>query len=98
MRDSNVLPENTECYLLAIAYRGSILYAQAIIPQPLLRDADSHLKQVQNFSDAVLALHPFKQTWDDTEIEILRNAVEVTARQLNIIVTRLIKPVMNLSS
>jgi len=92
VRDSNMLAENTERYLLAFAYRGGTLYAQAINPQPLLRDDDSHLKQVQAFSDAVMALHPLKHPSNDAEIEILCRVVEKTAPQLNITVTRLIDP------
>jgi len=97
VRNSNMQAENAERYLLAFAYRGGTLYAQAINPKPLLRDTDSHLKQVQAFSDAVMALHPLKHPSDDAEVEILCSVVERTARQLNITVTRLIDPDENLA-
>jgi len=90
VRDPNVHAKNAEIYLLAIAYRGGILYAQAINPQPLLRDADSHLKQVQAFSEAVMELHPLKHPSDDNEVKMMYNVLEINAHQLNIVLTRLV--------
>jgi hypothetical protein len=75
--------------LLAAAYRGGLLYFQAIYPQPLLRDADSHLKQVREYSEAVLALHPLMHPAERDEIDKLRSAVEMAAQQLNISVKTL---------
>jgi hypothetical protein len=84
VRDPDVLAQEGKFYLLAVSYIGRLLYFQAIDPQPLLRDSDSHLKQVREFSEAVLALHPLAHPADDDEVAKLRNAVDLAARNLNI--------------
>jgi len=84
VRNPDVLAQEGNLYLLAAAYRGGLLYFQAINPQPLLRDDDSHLKQVREFSEAVLALHPLAHPAGGEEAEKLRSAVEMAARQLKI--------------
>ena len=89
VRDRNVLPRDGSFYLLAATYRGGLLYFQAIIPQPLLRDADSHLKQVREFSEAVLALRPPEHPAGGDEAGELRSAVETAARQMQITVRML---------
>ena len=66
-----------------------MLYFQAIDPQPVLRDADSYLRQIQEFSGAVLALHPLEHPAGVDEAEKLRNAVETAAQQMNITVKTL---------
>ena len=68
-------------YLLAIAWRGGMLYFQAINPQPLLRDTNSHLKTLREFSEAVLALHPLTEPVDAAEAEHLRATVDWVANQ-----------------
>ena len=90
VRDPNVSANSSEFYLLAVAYRGGVFYAQVINPQPLLRDADSYLKQVQAFSEAVMVLHPTKHLLDDAEVKMFCRMLEITAHQMNIIVTRLV--------
>lgn len=77
---------DASCYLLAVALRGGMLYFQAINPQPLLRDADSHLKTLRDFSEAVLELHPLVPPTDDHAAGLLRDAVESAARPLKIAV------------
>ena len=89
VRDPGVLAREGSFYLLAVAYRGGLLYFQAINPQPLLRDADSHLKQIREFSGAVLALHPLEHPAGVDEAEKLRNAVETAALQMNVTVKML---------
>jgi hypothetical protein len=84
VRDPDVLAQEGKFYLLAVSYRGGLLYFQAIIPQPLLRDSDSHLKQVREFSEAVLALHPVVHPAGGDEAGKLRGAVEMAAYQLKI--------------
>ncbi|MBI5430940.1 MAG: hypothetical protein HY938_10870 [Nitrosomonadales bacterium] len=76
------------CYLLAIAWRGGMLYCQAINPPPL-RDTDSYLKALRAFSEAVLALHPLKPPVDISGVEQLRAIVDSVASQSNIAVSRL---------
>lgn len=84
VHDSNVIAQGESFYLLAISLRGGVLYFQAINPQPLLYDADSHLKTVRKFSEAVLALHPLIGTSDGQGVINLGNAVEAAASQLQI--------------
>lgn len=84
VRDPGVLDHEGKFYLLAVACRGGVLYFQAINPLPLLRDSDSHLKQLRDFSEAVLALHPLAHPADGDEAEKIRRAVEQSADQLKI--------------
>jgi len=91
VHDPGLHAQGEKFYLLAAAYRGRLLYFQAINPQPLLRDSDSHLKQIREFSEAVLALHPLKQPADPGEAEKLRSTVELAARRLNISVRKLME-------
>jgi len=84
VRDPDVLAQEGEFYLLAVSYLGDLLYFQAINPRPLLRDSDSHLKQVREFSEAVLALHPVVNPAGGNEVEKLRRAVDLAAHQLKI--------------
>jgi hypothetical protein len=87
--DPKVFARGESFYLLAIAMRGGVLYSQAINPQPLLHDADSHLKNVREFSEAVLALHPLIGISDEQGVITLGNAVETAASQLQIGVKKL---------
>jgi len=84
VRDPDVLAQEGKFYLLAASYLGGLLYFQAIDPQPFLRDSDSHLKQVREFSEAVLALHPLAHPADGDGVAKLRRAVDLAARQLKI--------------
>jgi hypothetical protein len=86
VRDPNVFAQGEDFYLLAAALRGGMLYFQAINPQPLLHDADSHLKTVREFSDKVMALHPLAGASDQQSAKNLRAAIELAASQLQIIV------------
>ena len=90
VRDHGVPAREGVSYLLAAAYRSGMLYFQAIDPQPVLRDADSYLRQIREFSGAVLALHPLDHPADGDEAEKLRNAVETAAQQMNITVKMLV--------
>ncbi|MEO8333047.1 MAG: hypothetical protein ABI479_11500 [Gallionella sp.] len=84
VHDRSVLAREGSFYLLAASFRGGMLYFQAISPQPLLRDADSHLKQVREFSEAVLALHPLEHPAGVDQVDSLGRAVEMAAQQSNI--------------
>ncbi|MDO9054495.1 MAG: hypothetical protein Q7U37_11285 [Gallionella sp.] len=75
-------------YLLAVGFRAGVLYFQAINPQPLLKDADSHYETARSFSEQVMAqLAPVAGNRDAGS---LRAAVEVAAQQLNIVCNRLV--------
>lgn len=85
--DPKVFAQGETFYLLAVALREGVLYIQAINPQPLLHDADSHLKTVRAFSDKVMALHPLAGTSDQQSVKNLQIAIETAASQLKIEVT-----------
>lgn len=86
VRDPGVFAQGESCYLLAISLRGGVLYFQAINPQPLLHDADSHYKTLREFSGAVLHHHPLSESADELWMEKLRGAVDTIAGQLKIAV------------
>lgn len=86
VRDPKVFSQGESCYLLAISLRGGILYFQAINPQPLLRDSDSHYKTLHEFSEAVLKLHPLSEPAGELAAEKLHAAVAAVAAQLMIAV------------
>lgn len=72
-----------DCYLLAVALRGGVLYAQAIT-QPLLRDADSQIKMIKEFSEAVLAQHPYLGATNQRDVKNLVAAIEMVAKESQI--------------
>ena len=81
--------ESEDYYLLAVGFRAGILYFQAVNPQPLLKDADSHYETVRSFSEQVMVqLAPLAENRDAAGS--LRAAVEMAARQLNIEYNRLV--------
>ena len=84
VRDPKVFAQGANFYLLAIALRGGMLYFQAINPQPVLHDADSHFEAVRKFSDTVLALHPLAGLSDEQSIKNLESAIESAAQYLKI--------------
>jgi hypothetical protein len=65
-------------YLLAAALRGGMAYFQAISPQKLWRDGDSHLKAIREFSQVVMAQHPLLQAVSQ-DTQILLDVVESVA-------------------
>lgn len=56
--DEKICTGKDKFYLLAVSVRQKILYVQGILPQPLLRDSDSHLATIQTFATGVLAELP----------------------------------------
>ena len=86
VRDPTVFSQGENCYLLAIAWREGIFYFQAINPQPLIHDADSHYKTLREFSEAVLKQHPLSEPSDELGGEKLRAGVDTVAGQLKIVV------------
>jgi len=82
--DPKVFSQGGSFFLLAIALRGGILYFQAVIPQPLLNDADSHYKTLREFSESVLQHHPLSVPADEMAAEKLCAAVDMIAAQLKI--------------
>lgn len=89
VNDPDAIAQGKDRYLLAVAVRGGMLYFQAINPQPLLRDADSHLKTIREYSEAVLVRHPPGEHTDRQVAEALCRAVEGAARQLQIGIKKL---------
>lgn len=84
--DPKVFAQGKKSYLLAITVRGGVLYFQAINPQSLHHDADSHLKTVREFSEAVMARHPLIGLSDEHAVKVLNDATESIANQLQIAV------------
>ncbi len=58
VQDANVCRSAPGFYLLAVSLRQGVLYFQAILPQPLIRDADSHAATVQAFAQQVMCELP----------------------------------------
>ena len=86
VRDPTVFSQGENCYLLAIALREGMFYFQAINPQPVIHDADSHYKTLREFSEAVLKQHPLSEPADELGGEKLRAGVDTIAGQLKIAV------------
>jgi hypothetical protein len=84
--DPKVFAQGKNFYLLAVAVRGGIFYFQAINPQPLRHDSDSHLKAVREFSETVMARHPLMSLSDEHAVKVLCDAIEAVANQLQIVV------------
>lgn len=76
-------------YLLAIAFRKGMFFIQAIVPRPL-RDAESHLADLREFSEAVLLHYPPVPPFDAGGAERIDAAVEEVARQSGIVVGKLV--------
>ncbi len=87
--DQKVFPAGEKFYLLAVASRDGMLYFQAIKPQPLLHENDSHLKIVSEFSAAVLAQHPPAAGDDVQNGRSLHDAVLAAAQAMHIRVEEL---------
>jgi hypothetical protein len=89
VRDPKVFAQGQNCYLLAVTLRDGMLYFQAINPQPLLHDADSHLKALREYSETVLQQHPHSEPADEQWAEELHDSVDTIAGQLKIAVKAL---------
>jgi hypothetical protein len=81
VRDPKVFSKGQNCYLLAIALRGGVLYFQAVNPKPRQHDADSHYKTLHEFAESVLQHHPLSGPADEQGAEKLRAAVDTIAAQ-----------------
>lgn len=92
VRDPMVFGRGESAYLLAITLRDGVLYFQAINPQPLIYDADSHYKTLREFSGAVLRQHPLSLPADEQWAEKLRDSIGTIAGQLNINVKEMQAP------
>jgi hypothetical protein len=58
VNDTKICTSTEKFYLLAVSARRGIWYFQAILPQPLLHDCDSHYRTVSEFAAAVLLEQP----------------------------------------
>lgn len=90
VHDEKVCAPGEKLYLLAVAARGGILYFQAINPQPLIYDSDSHLKTVMAFSSAVLAQQSAGSNTDAQREMVLHDAVQAAAQMMQIKVEKLL--------
>ncbi len=75
------LPREQGAYLLAVALRGGVLYVQAITPVSLQLDEAAQLKQLREYSAAVLAYHQLTGAVDGEALARLRHAVVDAAGQ-----------------
>lgn len=71
-------------YLLAVSRCAGTWYFQAINPQPLLRDKDSHLNTIREFSRAVLSQHPSATPPDHRCEQDVRSVIEKIAADAGI--------------
>jgi hypothetical protein len=76
-------------YLLAIAFRKGMFFIQAIVPRPL-RDAENHLADLREFSEAVLLHYPPVPPLDAGGPEKIDGAVEEVASQSGVVVGKLV--------
>jgi hypothetical protein len=84
VHDEKICASGEKLYLLAVALRGGMLYFQAINPQPLLYDSDSHLKTVSEFSAKVLAQHPCVLGSDAQSGRVMHDAVLAVGQAMQI--------------
>ncbi len=78
VHDTKICPTGDQLYLLAVSARAGSWYFQAILPQPLLHDHDSHQKTISEFAAAVLLEQPPTEV-SDADIAIIGNAVMFVA-------------------
>jgi len=90
VRDPMVFARGESAYLLATSLRDGILYFQAINPQPLIYDADSHYKTLREFFVSAMMQHPRSTPADEQWAEKLRESTGKVAGQLNITVEALL--------
>lgn len=83
VHDTRVCTTGAQCYLLAVSARGGLWYFQAILPQPLLHDRDSHYKTVSEFTAVVLHDLPEGEVCD-ADIAIIGGAVMAAAEWVKI--------------
>lgn len=76
-------------YLLAVAFRKGIFFFQAITPQPLLRDSDSHLNTLRAFSDAVLVRYPLANPGSAQDMTRMEAVIETAAGEMGAGIGRL---------
>ena len=79
-----LLPREQGVYLLAVALRGGMLYFQAINPLPTQREEASQLRQLREFSAAVLLYHPVTELADNETVDRLQREVEDAASHAGI--------------
>jgi hypothetical protein len=84
IHDEKIAAPGEKMYLLAITSRGGMLYFQAINPQPLLRDTDSHYKTMSEFARNVLVQHPCVSASDPVSEAELQDAVLSVALEMKI--------------
>jgi hypothetical protein len=84
VHDPKVFAEGNKFYLLAVTLRDGVLYFQAVNPQQLKQDTDSHLKTVCEFAETVLGQHPLASQAEIGGGKELTQAVEVAAQRCQV--------------
>ena len=90
IRDPIVFARGESAYLLAVTLRDGMLYFQAVNPEPLLHDSDSHLKTLRDFAEPALAQHPHSTPADQLWEEKLRDTIATTAGRMKIVAKELV--------
>lgn len=89
IHDPRVFTGGERAYLLAVSLRDGMLHFQAINPQPLIYDADSHYKTVREFAEIALEQYPQATLVDEQWMEKLRDLIQEISAQMKITATRL---------
>lgn len=89
VHDEKVHDSGEKFYLLAVAMRGGMVYFQAIKPHHL-KDGDSDLKTISEFSTSVMFHHPLTSEADAVSARALLDAVQMVAQNRHVKVVELL--------
>ncbi len=93
VNDAKICSTGERIFLLAVTARSGLWYFQAILPQPLLHDHDSHYKTMSEFAAAVLLEQPATHVGEANEARICE-AVMVVAELAKTPTLQLSKPII----
>ncbi len=80
VHDEKLCPTGEHFYLLAITRRAGQYYFQAILPKPLLHDADRHEQTIREFATSVLREVPLGDVDEFTTKNIAEAVLQLSAR------------------
>ena len=89
VRDPLVFAEGESAYLLAATLRDGMIYFQAINPEPLIYDKDSHYRTLRAYAEMVLKRYLHSTPADLQWADKLRHTIDTTAGLMKIAVTEL---------
>lgn len=88
VHDEKVFSAGEKFYLLAVSQRGGMAYFQAIKPKPL-KDGESDMGTIAEFSAAVMVHHPLAAGTDAQAGQVVLDAVLEVAEKMHIKVEEL---------